>query len=105
VYSDYLVTVQGDTDSLATRQRRREILHGLLASLYEFKDGRRAFTAEQRRIVWNSDERRVCGKCKKALTWDDFSLDHIMAYARGGKTQLRNAQLMCRSCNSRKGTR
>ena len=40
-----------------------------------------------------------------ALTWDDLSVDHAIAYSRGGKTRLENAQLMHRGCNSRKGAR
>jgi hypothetical protein len=105
LYSDYLLTVQGDTDSSATRQRRHELLKGLLFSLYERKDGKRTFTAEQRRIIWNSDEKRVCAKCKKPLTWDDFTIDHIIAYAKGGRTSLKNAQPMHKRCNSSKGAK
>lgn len=105
VYRDYLLTVQGDTDSAATRDRRRGILSGLLRSLYERKDDKRTFTPEQRRIIWNSDEQHHCPKCRKRLTWDDFTVDHIIAHVKGGRTSLRNAQLMCQSCNSRKGGR
>lgn len=105
VYSDYLLTVQGDTDSAATRERRRELLRSLLFSLFEHKDGKRGFSAEQRRLIWNSEEKRTCRRCHKPLTWADFTVDHILAHARGGKTALKNAQIMCRSCNSRKGAR
>jgi len=105
LYRDYLLTVQGDTDSAATRQRRRGILYGLLGSLYERKDEKRTFSAEQRRIIWNSEEQNHCPKCRKRLTWDDFTVDHIIAHVKGGKTSLPNAQLMCRGCNSRKGAR
>ncbi len=104
-YSDYLLTVQGDTDSAATRQRRAKVLHGLLAPLFKFKDLKRGFSPEQRRIVWNTDATQKCARCRRKLTWDDFTVDHIKAYVRGGKTQLDNARLMCRSCNSRKGAR
>lgn len=102
-YSDYLLTVQGDTDSLATRERRTKILKNLLLPIYEKKDNKRTFSAEQRRILWNSDTVQKCSVCKKPLTWNDFTVDHITAHTRGGKTALTNAQLMCRSCNSRKG--
>lgn len=105
LYADYLLTVQGDTDSAANRTRRREILSGLLFSLFEFKDDQRSFTSEQRRILWNSEERRLCRLCKKELNWSDVSLDHILAYAKGGRTRLDNAQLAHRRCNSRKGAR
>jgi len=109
-YARYLLTVQGDTDSAANRQRRAEILRGLLFSLFEFKDDKRTFSAEQRRLLWNSEDRRVCSNpgCKtpkRLLTWSDFTVDHIKAWTKGGATRLSNAQLMCRSCNSRKGAR
>jgi hypothetical protein len=105
LFSDYLLTVQGDTDSSANCERRREILKGLLFSLYERKDEKRAFSPEQRRIIWNSDEKRSCARCHKPLNWADFSVDHIIAHTRGGKTMLDNAQPMHRRCNSSKGSR
>ena len=105
LFSDYLLTVQGDTDSIANRERRRELLKGLIFTLYERKDTKRTFTSEQRRIIWNSEEKHKCPKCRKAMKWDDFTVDHIVAHVKGGKTSLRNAQVMCRSCNSRKGAK
>ena len=35
LFRDYLVTVQGDTDSLATRKRRAEILRQVLGGLFK----------------------------------------------------------------------
>jgi hypothetical protein len=102
-YRDYLLTVQGDTDSSATRERRRGILKELLWRLYDRKDPRRGFSLEQRRIIWNTDETRVCARCNKPLTWDDVTVDHVIAHSKGGRTSRRNAQLMHRSCNSSKG--
>jgi len=105
LYRDYLLTVQGDTDSAATRHRRAELLRTLLASLFEFKDDLRIFTPEQRRLIWNTEEKRVCRICKKPLHWDDFTVDHIVAWIKGGKTDIKNAQMAHRSCNSKKGAR
>lgn len=105
LYADYLLTVQGDTDSSANRERRRALLKGLLWSLYERKDEKRGFTSEQRRIIWGTDDKQVCAKCKKPLSWNDYSVDHILAYSRGGKTSLKNAQPMHKRCNSSKGAR
>lgn len=104
-YSDYLLTVQGDTDSSATRERRAKILRGILEPIFDFKDTKRGFSPEQRRILWNTDTVRKCVRCKRNLSWDDFTIDHVLAYVKGGKTKLTNAQLMCRPCNSRKGAR
>ncbi|MCI0388063.1 MAG: DUF262 domain-containing protein [Acidobacteria bacterium] len=102
-YARYLLTVQGDTDSAANRQRREEVLRGLLSTLFEYKDDKRAFSPEQRRLLWNSDEKPTCANCRDPLIWTDFTIDHVKSWTKGGKTTLRNAQLMCRSCNSRKG--
>ncbi|HVZ41420.1 MAG TPA: DUF262 domain-containing protein [Candidatus Kapabacteria bacterium] len=105
LYRDYLVTVQGNTDSLVTRRRRADILRGLLGGLFEVKDERRVFTREQRRLVWHTAETRRCCSCREALTWENFTIDHVIAHSRGGRTSQTNAALMCRSCNSRKGAR
>jgi len=104
-FSDYLLTVQGDTDSAATRQRRANVIRGLLQPLYQYKDGQRIFSQEQRRIIWNNDATQKCVECGRKLVWEDFTVDHIVAYIKGGKTRSENAQLMCRKCNSRKGGR
>jgi len=105
LYSDYLLTVQGDTDSSANRVRRAEILRGLLFSLFDRKDSKRAFSPEQRRLLWNGDDKKVCPSCKETLTWENFTVDHVLAHSKGGLTSLGNVQLMCRPCNSRKGVR
>ena len=103
LFADYLLTVQGDTDSLATRQRRAEILKKIFGGLFEKKDAQRGFTIEQRRLLWHSDVRKRCPKCKRPLSWVNFTIDHIKPHALGGRSVLSNAALMCRSCNSRKG--
>lgn len=103
LFADYLLTVQGDTDSLATRQRRAEILKKVFGGLFEKRDDKRGFTLEQRRLLLHSEERKCCPICHKLLSWTNFTIDHIKPYALGGKSILSNAALMCRSCNSRKG--
>lgn len=107
LFADYLLTVQGDTDSQANRTRRAEILKQLLGGLFEKKDERRTFTPEQRRLIWNSSETKRCIKdgCGEVLTWNNFTIDHIDAYSRGGRTSLSNAALMCRKHNSEKGNK
>lgn len=105
MFADYLLTVQGDTDSLPTRKRRAEILRQLLGGLFEKKDDKRGFTQEQRRLIWHSDEKRKCKRCGAPLSWSNFTIDHVKPHSRGGKTVLSNAALMCRRCNSRKGNR
>lgn len=105
LFSDYLLTVQGDTDSSANRERRRELLKGLLWTLFERKDANRMFSAEQRRVIWHNDEKKKCARCGRTLTWGDFTVDHVKAWSKGGKTSLKNAKPMHRRCNSSKGAR
>lgn len=105
LFADYLLTVQGDTDSLATRKRRADILRQVLGSLFEKKDERRNFTIEQRRLIWHSEQIKRCSSCKKPLTWNNFTIDHINPFSRGGRSTNSNAALMCKNCNSRKGAR
>ncbi len=105
LFADYLLTVQGDTDSQATRKRRAELLRQVLGGLFEKKDEQRGFTKEQRRLIWHSDQNKKCVVCGDTLTWNNFTIDHIKAHARGGRTIFSNAQLMCRRHNAQKGVR
>ena len=103
IFADYLMLVQQSTDSLAPRKRRGEIIQQLLEGLFERKDERRIFSGEQRRLLWNSDEKKKCSQCDEVLDWINFQVDHIKAYSRGGRTDLSNAALICASCNPSKG--
>lgn len=105
LYQTYLMTVRGSTDSQASRERRADIVRGVLKPLFERKDENRVFSLEQRRLIWNSEAKVVCGKCRKPITWNDLSIDHILPHSRGGRTALTNAQPMHKRCNSSKGAR
>jgi hypothetical protein len=107
LYRDYLATVLQATDEVNQRRRREEILSNILRSVFERKDAQRGFTAEQRRILWNTSANRSCVHpgCTRKLTWENFTIDHINPYSKGGRNQLDNAALMCREHNSSKGNR
>lgn len=105
LFGDYLLTVQGDTDSQATRKRRADLLAQLLGGLFEKKDEQRGFTIEQRRLIWHSDKSKKCIVCGETLSWNNFTIDHRKPHSRGGRSTLTNAQLMCRRHNSQKGAR
>lgn len=105
LYREYLLTVREGTDEINHRRARERILQGLLRPLFEKKDSARQFSIEQRRILWNSMTIRKCQKCRKALTWEDFTIDHIDPHSKGGRTSLENAALLCRKDNSIKGNR
>jgi 5-methylcytosine-specific restriction endonuclease McrA len=102
---EYVLTILEGTDAAANRRAREEIVRQLLESLFESKASARLFSAEQRRILWNSTAVRKCRTCPKTLTWEDFTIDHIRPHSKGGRTELDNAAIMCRRCNSAKGNR
>jgi 5-methylcytosine-specific restriction endonuclease McrA len=105
IYRDYLSTVQQQTDTALQRKKREKILRSLLQSLFDRKDANRIFSEEQRRIIWNTTNSRKCEMCEKELTWEDFTLDHIKPWTKGGETQLSNAAILCFKCNASKGKR
>lgn len=107
VYREYLRCVSQGTDEANSRRRRIAILESLLRSVFEAKDTKRAFSPEQRRILWNTAATQKCThpNCDKILTWDDFTIDHINPHSKGGRSKLDNAAIMCRKHNASKGNR
>jgi hypothetical protein len=107
LFRTYLITVSQMTDDVNQRRKREEILRGILGSLFARKDTQRGFSAEQRRILWNTANTRVCTApgCGRKLSWEDFTIDHIDPHSKGGRSRLDNAALMCRKHNSAKGNR
>lgn len=46
----------------------------------------------------------TCCECKKVIRkWEDINVDHIFAHTNGGKTEIKNSQILCKSCNLKKG--
>ena len=64
---------------------------------------------EQRRYIPTAIRRSVFERdgyaCVACGATDRLSLDHIIAYSRGGEDTVENLQTMCISCNSSKGAR
>lgn len=56
---------------------------------------------ELRKLVFIRDS-YTCVNCG---TDKNLSIDHIIPWSLGGKTEYENLQVLCRSCNSKKGNR
>ena len=80
---------------------------GVRAASSFFEDGAgtvqnevaRSANAELKRTVYRNADGK-CQMCKSTYANED---DHIIPYAKGGKTTLQNLRLLCRNCNQRQG--
>ena len=66
------------------------------------KDPQRAFTLDERIVIWRRDN-EICQKCKKRIKFPEMEADHIKPHSRGGKTTITNGQTLCKQCNASKG--
>jgi DNA-directed RNA polymerase subunit RPC12/RpoP len=57
--------------------------------------------SELRKSIWERDEYR----CKHCGTHIDLTIDHIKPESKGGTLEMNNLQTLCRSCNSKKGSK
>jgi 5-methylcytosine-specific restriction endonuclease McrA len=50
-------------------------------------------------------QRNKCAYCRRSLSGARREVDHIRALSRGGSNNRRNLQILCRTCNTRKGAK
>ncbi len=74
------------------------------------KDEKRAFTELERIIIYRKGK-GFCQQCLREekpeneakVSWSDYQADHVIPHAKGGKTNLENAELLCSYHNQSKG--
>lgn len=54
---------------------------------------------------WKEIQRRQGGKCLRCGSPENLSMDHVIPLVKGGADDPSNIQILCRPCNSHKGTR
>jgi len=106
---------QGEND-LQTRDRiMRQIFFEFLKDKTQViieKDQSRAFSELDRIKIYRKDK-GLCQQClrdgkpeKEAqVTWSDYQADHVIPHSKGGKTQIVNAELLCKYHNQSKGAK
>ena len=62
---------------------------------------RKTITEELRDTIYKRDGY----KCKQCGSKKDLVIDHIIPFSKGGTTELKNLQTLCKICNSKKGNR
>lgn len=79
-------------------------LGDLLWSSYSFRRKRANYAiskAELRVMIFARDG----WKCKSCAASTNLAIDHIIPVAKGGDDELSNLQTLCKSCNSKKGSK
>ncbi len=75
-------------------------------------DPKRLFTEDQKAELIKQalsdperhrDDKIRCEGCSHFFFEEELTVDHIIPWSKGGRTELSNAQLLCRACNSKKG--
>lgn len=102
IYYEAQLTRRANKES---RMAKTTVLRNLLIPHLIAKDSKRDFNEEERRIFWELSKDKKCGVCKKDVKWEEYSLDHIIPHSKGGKTELKNAQITHKPCNSSKNNR
>lgn len=101
----YYQTITEGTDSAVNRRARNKVIEGLLLPIYKRKDAQRAFTKDQKQLLWHKVKDLKCPACSNILDWHDVHVDHVMPHSKGGATDNENGQLLCSSCNLAKGAK
>ena len=61
----------------------------------------RAFSDTQKRGAYER-QNGICPKCGKHFEYEQMQGDHIVAWSKGGKTDVNNLQMLCNECNNNK---
>ena len=99
---DHYWSSQDKVDILNLIERSKS--HYIEIETYEFKRLEACkYTSNPtvRKKIFKRDG-RICKHCK---TNKNLTLDHIIPISKGGQNILENLQILCKSCNSKKGTK
>lgn len=102
----FRVTLEKSTNSKKNIQTRYTLISKAILKYIDNRsnDDRRTFSKAEKKLLWHDDY--VCSFCgNKILSIDDAEVDHTLAYTKGGKTNLENAQLLHSLCNKIKSNK
>ncbi len=76
------------------------------------KDTRRIFNEAEKIRIYRRDK-GLCQLClaegkdakESTVSWSEYEADHILPHAKGGPTDVFNAQVLCRYHNRMKGAK
>ncbi len=89
--------------NVKANQRRMQLekAHAIQAMVKQLDGGRKRTSIPQavRLEVWQRDG----GRCVECQSQENLEYDHLIPHSMGGSSSTRNLQLLCESCNRRKG--
>lgn len=98
----YGLYMQQGTNDAGSMEKRVDILTKRFLKSnpdVRLKDPKRAFTLEERWVLWQRAGKK-CEECgKELLTLEELDGDHIVWHHHGGSTSLDNARALCVACN------
>lgn len=77
---------------------------GIYYYLFDRKESHlnlRGFDEKMKRKAYES-QKGICPLCKSHFEFNEMEGDHIIPWAKGGKTTIENLQMLCRYCNNTK---
>ncbi len=99
---EYRESVLGAIRQKAARVKRVNILTNVILKHAVELDTKRSFSKKLKDKFWSHHD-RVCQLCQRPIQkYGDATLDHIIPWAKGGRTEESNAQLAHVKCNQKK---
>ncbi len=99
----YRETLSGGIRHKERREKRVKILSRFLRKYGKALDPNRHFSTSIKMKLWNSPNGHECKICHEEIVGFKYATgDHIVPWAKGGKTKEANAQIAHKSCNSKK---
>ncbi|MGL4616992.1 MAG: HNH endonuclease family protein [Mycoplasmoidaceae bacterium] len=91
--------LRGDSDVLKKTGIYEYILSGNESLL-----NIRSFT-DTDKITAYTNQKGICVKCNDHFEMNEMDADHIDPWSKGGKTELKNLQMLCKNCNRKKSNK
>ena len=102
---------QATASQAALKHRHNVLISDILQEMPNLGllDDQREYDYQQRIAIFRKYNSKCANPydnhdCQVTCEWDNFHADHILPWSAGGKTTVSNGQLLCPSCNLKKGT-
>lgn len=96
------IALDEDMEEIAVLRYRLPHWHAGKAGRHRAPKTPRPYISVHVRRAVRARDNDACVKCGAT---DDLAFDHIHPFSRGGPGTVDNLQLLCRTCNSRKGSK